>query len=73
MIERRCCARFLLEAAQSIGIGRERGGQDFNRNVAAEPRIPRAIDLTHSAGSQSGDDLVGAEAGAGSEGQEESR
>ena len=39
-------------AAEAIGIVGERGGQDLDRDVAAEPRVARAIDLAHAAGAE---------------------
>ena len=36
-------------------------GQNFNGDVAAEARIMRAVHFSHTAGSQRGDDFVGAE------------
>ena len=62
MIQRRGGARLLLEALEPIGIERERGGQDLDGNVAAEPRIARAIDFAHAPGANRGNHLVGAEA-----------
>ena len=58
MVERRGGARLLLEAAQPIGIGRERGGQDLDRDLASEPRVARAVDLAHAAGAERREDLV---------------
>lgn len=51
--------RFLLEAAQAIGIGREDVGQDLDRDVAAEPRVMGAIDLSHAAAANQRQDVVG--------------
>ena len=68
MVERGGGARLLLEAAQAIGVGGERGGQDLDRHVAPEPRIARAIDLAHAAGAERRDDLVRAEADTRSQG-----
>lgn len=50
MIERGDGTRFLLEAAQAVGITGERRGENLERDVAAETRIARAIDLAHSPG-----------------------
>ena len=47
-------ARFALESREPIGIGSEQVGQDFDRDVALERRIARAIDLAPAAGA---DDL----------------
>ena len=69
MIQRRERLRFALEAGQAIGISRERVGQDLDRDVAIQLRVARAIHLAHAAGADRRGDLVGAEAGAGSEGR----
>ena len=60
-------ARFALESREPIGIGSEQVGQDFDRDVAIELRVPGAVDLTHAACPESSDDLVRAESGAGGE------
>ena len=62
VIERRSELRLALEAREPLGIVRERVGQDLDRDVAAEPRVARAIDLAHAAGAESDKDLVDAEA-----------
>ena len=67
MIELAGGAGFLFEAAQAFGIFREGTGENFYRDVAAELRIARAIDFTHSAGADLGDDFVGAEFGSSGE------
>ena len=53
--------RFALEAREPIGVGRERVGQDLDRDVAIQLRVARAIDLAHPAGAERRQDLVGAE------------
>ena len=68
MIQRRGSPRFLLEALQAFRIGGERGRQHFDGHVAAEPRVARAVDLAHPAGANEREDIVGAEASAGSQG-----
>ena len=68
MVERRGRPRLLLEALRArLGSSANDGGQDLDRDVAAEPRVARAIDLAHAAGAERRDDLVGAEPGAGRE------
>ena len=57
--------RLALEAGQTVGVVREGLGQRLDRDVAAESRVARAIDLTHAAGAERREDLVGAEAGTG--------
>ena len=54
-------ARFGLEALQSLGVRRERGRQHLDRDVAAEARIARAVDLAHGPGTEGAGDLVRAE------------
>ena len=49
MIQRAGGAGFLLEAAEACLVAVHRGGQDFNRDVAAEARVARAVDLAHPA------------------------
>jgi hypothetical protein len=45
MIERGGRTRLLLKAPQAIGVARECRRQDFDRDVAIQSRIARAIDL----------------------------
>ena len=49
---------FLLEAPQAIGIGREAVGQDLDRDLAAEARIARAVDLAHPSGAKRRQDFI---------------
>ena len=49
MVQRRRGTRFLLEAAQAVGIGGERLGQDLDGNFAVQPRVVRAIHFAHAA------------------------
>ena len=51
----------MLEARQPLGVG---GDGHLQRDVAAEPRIVRSIHLTHAAGTERSDDLVGTDPGA---------
>ena len=53
--------RFALEAGEAIGIAGEESRQDFERDVAIQPRVARAIDLAHAAGANGGDHFVLAE------------
>ena len=50
--------RFALEACEPIGVAAQRFGKNFDGDVATELRIRRAVDLSHTAGAQRGDDLV---------------
>jgi hypothetical protein len=56
---------FTLKPRQAIGIVGERPRQDFQRDVAAELCIPRALDLAHAPGAQGRQNLIRAEACAG--------
>ena len=59
-------ARLPLEPLQQLRIGA--GAEDLDGDGPAEPRVARAVDLAHAAGSQAVDDFVGADARSGSEG-----
>ena len=59
--------RLLLEAPEAVGVGRERSRQHLDRHFAAEPRILRAVDLSHSPGADLAEDLVRTETGTGGE------
>ena len=50
---------------EPVGVGGERRGQHLDRDLAAEPRVARAVDLAHPAGAERRDDLVGPQASAG--------
>jgi hypothetical protein len=56
---------FPLEPGEPFGILGERRRQELQRHLAIELRIARAPHLAHGSRPQGGDDLVGAEAGAG--------
>ena len=55
--------RLAFEALSPFWIEPNGRRQNLDRDVAAEPRVARAIDLSHPAGAQSADDLVSAERG----------
>ena len=61
-------ARLLFESPHPIGIGRERGRDDFDRDVAPEPWIVGPVDFAHSPGANQLEDLVGPDASAWAEG-----
>ena len=42
-------AGFLLEAREAFGIRGEAGVDDLDRDVTAEPRVPRPVNLAHAA------------------------
>jgi hypothetical protein len=52
VIQRRNHAGLALEARQPFGRGDERRRKDFDGDVALEPRVAGAIDITHAAASQ---------------------
>ena len=68
MIERRNSARLLTESPQRFGILHQLGREEFQRDVAAEATVTGAVHVTHTARTNRGQNLVGAEAGAGNEG-----
>ena len=47
---------------------REMRGQDLDGHGAVQPGVPGLVDLSHAAGANQRDDLVGAQACAGDEG-----
>ena len=51
------------EARERLGVARQLLGQHLDRDLALEPRVPRAVDLAHAAGAERGNDLVRAEPG----------
>ena len=59
VVERGEHLRLAAEARQAIGIGGEELGQDFDRDVAIELRVARAIHLAHAARTQRFEDFVG--------------
>ena len=68
MRQRRDRFRLSLEPGQRVGIGRDGRRKDLDRDVAVQLRIPRAVDLPHTASAQRRKDLVGAETCAEGEG-----
>ncbi len=51
-------ASLALKAGESLGVGGEMSGQNFDGNFATEARIAGAVDLSHAASAQGGDDLI---------------
>jgi hypothetical protein len=49
---------FSLEPRQAIGIPRQRIGEDLDRDVAIQPRVPRTVHLAHPACTKHTDDFV---------------
>ena len=62
MIERGEHARFAFEAGQAVGVVLERARQDFDRDVATQPRVARAVHFAHPADAQQPLHLEDAEA-----------
>ena len=52
MVERREHPRFAREAGESIGMARERGWQDLDRDVAPKFRVVRTVHFAHAARAQ---------------------
>ena len=69
MIQRGEHVRLALEARHALGIVAEPVRDDLDRHVATELRVARAIDLAHAPGADKREDLVGAKASAGCQGQ----
>ena len=67
VVERRHDFRFALEARAHVRIRAQVLGQHLDRHLAAESRVARAVDLTHSSRAQRGEDLVRTELRSGSE------
>lgn len=61
------CSGFLFEAGAPVGVGRELLWKDLDSHLTPEPRILGPIDLTHAAGGERRDDLIGPKAGPGGE------
>ena len=53
--------RFALEAGDVLRVAEELIGEHLDRDVAIEPQVPGAIHLSHAAGAEGREDLVGAE------------
>ena len=68
MVERRQHLRLPAEAGEALRLQRECRSNHFQRDVAIELGIARAIHLAHAAGAERGENLIRAEARAGSEG-----
>ncbi len=53
------------EAVEAVAVGGHLARDHFEGDIAPQLRVGRAVDLTHAAGSQEGDDLKRTEARAG--------
>ena len=69
MIQQGEYSRFALKAREPVGVGRERLGQDLDRDGSVQLCIARAIDLPHPAFADRRGDFVDAKTRAGAEGQ----
>jgi hypothetical protein len=61
VIERRQHLCFALKPRQAARVEREQLRLDFQRDVALQPGIARAIDFAHAATANRRDDLIDAE------------
>ena len=61
MVERAGSLRFELEAAEPVGVDRERFGEHLESDIALEPSVTSFVDFAHSARTDGGEDLVRAE------------
>ncbi len=59
MIEGGSCTRLLLKPPHPLRIRGELLLQHLDGNVAAEPAIPRSIELSHPTGTDNVEDFVG--------------
>ena len=64
MVQRGEHLRLAIEPREPLGVVRDRRQQHLDRDVAIQLGIARAIDLTHAARAEHGDDLVRSEAAA---------
>ena len=63
MIQRRQHLRLAAKPRQAFAVGRERGGQELDRDATAELGVGGLVDFAHAAGSQVGRDFVVGEFG----------
>jgi len=61
--ERRDSLGFALESLPRVRVHGQSLGEDLDRDLAVEPGVLGAIDLSHASGPQDREDLVGAESG----------
>jgi hypothetical protein len=54
-------SRLVFEALEAVTIHEGLRRDDLERHLSREPRVARAVDLTHAPGAQEGNDLVRAE------------
>ena len=53
--------RLPLETRETLWVGREGMRQNLDRDLPSEPRVARAVDLSHSTGAEQPHDLEAAE------------
>src|SRR5262249_60387688 len=68
MIQGREDVRLALKPRQTLGIAGNGRREDFERDLALQPRIPRPIHLAHATGAERCNDFVGADTRPGGEG-----
>jgi hypothetical protein len=73
MVQRGEDLRFTPEARHALRIVREAGGQDLQRDVASELRVPGAIHLAYAPLAEGCDDVVETETCAYGEGHDGTR
>ena len=56
-------AGLVLESCPAIRIARDAGRQDFDRDLAMELGVARAVDLAHSSLTEQADDFIRTETG----------
>jgi hypothetical protein len=64
MVQRRGGSRLLLEAAQALYVAGKLRGQDLQRHLAAQPRVPRPVNLSHATRAERRENFVRAQPGA---------
>ncbi len=67
MVERASGSRLQLEATQSVRVSREGLRKHLERHVPGEARVAGAEHLAHAARAEQSEDLIGADARAGSQ------
>jgi hypothetical protein len=61
VVESRGCLRLLLEAREPIRITRDKRWQYLDRHFALQRGVTSAIDLSHPAGSEQGENFIAVE------------
>ena len=59
--------RLALKSSEPLGVGRDNSGENLDRHLTFQVGIGGPIHLAHAAHPDLGNDLIGAEAGAGGE------